>query len=218
LTARLPDAARDKDYSYTLQADGGITPYTWTVAAGSLPAGLRLSSDGVISGTAETVSQDTTYNVTVQLTDYAFQANTLTKSFGIRTRSAKLGRNDLCANATSASNGAIRASISPFRDVDVYSFHGAAGDRVTVETYAQRLTLYAESNSTDVFLDSFLEILDSGCSTLFYNDDIISGVNTDSKISNYTLPNTGTYYIRVSDLRGDGRPDFIYELHLSGVD
>ena len=28
----------------------------------------------------------------------------------------------------------------------------------------------------------------------------------------------GTYYIRVSDLRGDGRPDFIYDLSLSGAD
>jgi hypothetical protein len=218
LTARLPDAARNKDYAYTLQAEGGITPYTWTVAAGSLPAGLALSSNGVISGTPEAVSQDTSYNVTVQITDFASQASTLTKSFGIRSRSAELGRNDQCTNATTASNGVIRASISPFGDVDVFSFHGASGDRISVETYAQRLALYGDSGSTDVFLDSFLEILDSDCSTLFYSDDIISGMSTDSKISNFTLPGTGTYYIRVSDLRGDGRPDFIYELHLSGAE
>ena len=72
--------------------------------------------------------------------------------------------------------------------------------------------------ATDVFLDSFLELLDSSCAHLTYDDDISPGVIQDSLISNYTLPNTGTYYIRVSDLRGDGRPDFIYELHLSGAD
>jgi hypothetical protein len=218
LTARLPDAARAKEYSYSLQASGGITPYTWTISAGSLPGGLSLSSAGVISGTAEAVSEDTTYNFTAQVTDYAYQAGTQTKSFSLRALSARLGRNDSCPNATSASNGVIRASISPFGDIDVYSFHGTAGNRVTVEIYAQRLTLYAGSDSTDDFLDSFLEILDSDCSTLYYNDDIVSGVNTDSKISNFTLPNTGTYYIRISDLRGDGRPDFIYDLHLSGAD
>ena len=37
LTTRLPDAARDKAYSYTLEASGGISPYTWTVSTGTLP-------------------------------------------------------------------------------------------------------------------------------------------------------------------------------------
>jgi hypothetical protein len=100
----------------------------------------------------------------------------------------------------------------------VYSFHGTSGNRVTIEIFAQRLTLYPGSTSTDDFLDSFLELLNSSCSDLIYNDDIDPGVNRDSLISNYTLPYTGTYYIRVSDLRGDGRPDFIYDLHLSGAD
>ncbi len=221
LTARLPDAARDKDYSYTLQASGGIKPYSWAISSGTLPGGLSLSSAGVISGTAAAITEDTTYNVAIQVSDYAYQAHTLTKSFSIRKRSGNLGRNDVCSNATPATNGVIRASISPFGDVDVYSFQGTAGNRVNAEIYAQRLTLYEGSGSTDVFLDSFLEILDSNCDTRFgyyYHDDIVDGVIHDSRISNYTLPNSGTYYLRVSDLRGDGRPDLIYELHLSGAD
>jgi hypothetical protein len=35
----------------TLAATGGVTPYRWTVSVGSLPAGLALSPEGVISGT-----------------------------------------------------------------------------------------------------------------------------------------------------------------------
>jgi large repetitive protein len=35
----------------TLSATGGVAPYTWTVPVGSLPGGLTLSSDGVVSGT-----------------------------------------------------------------------------------------------------------------------------------------------------------------------
>ena len=31
-------------------------------------------------------------------------------------------------------------------------------------------------------------------------------------------PTTGTYYVHVADLRGDGRPDLLYELSLSGAD
>ena len=217
LTARLPDATHNKEYSYALQASGGIKPYAWTVAAGSLPPGLSLSQDGLISGTSEAVIQDTAYDLTVQLRDDAFQAGVLTKLFSIRARPASLGRNDTCANATPVTNGVIRASISPFGDIDVYSFQGNAGARITAEIYAQRLSLYPESGGTDVFLDSFLELLDSSCSSIYYNDDIISGVSLDSVIANYTLPVSGTYYLRISDLRGDGRPDFIYDLHLAGA-
>ncbi|MBN1570567.1 MAG: pre-peptidase C-terminal domain-containing protein [Acidobacteria bacterium] len=218
LTALLPDGANSKAYSYSLQASGGITPYTWSVSSGSLPDGLTLSSDGTISGTPPVVADNTYYDFTIRLSDYAYQANTLTKPLSIRVRSDSLGRNDTCSAATPVSNGVIRASISPYADVDVYSFQGTAGKEVVLETYAQRLTLYGDSSSTDVFLDTFLELLDSNCSRLYYNDDIDSGLIQDSRISGYALTQTGTYYIRISDLRGDGRPDFIYELHVSGAD
>jgi hypothetical protein len=132
-----------------------------------------------------------------------------------------LGRNETCSTATPISNGVIRASISPYGDIDVYSFQGTAGQKVTIEIYAQRLDIYGDGVSDrDVYLDSFLELLDSSCSQLTYDDDIgtVNGTYIqDSLISNFTLTYTGTYYIRVSDLRGDGRPDFIYELSLSGA-
>jgi hypothetical protein len=38
-------------YMQLLIASGGQTPYTWSITSGSLPAGLNLTSDGVISGT-----------------------------------------------------------------------------------------------------------------------------------------------------------------------
>jgi hypothetical protein len=218
LTTRLPDALHSKAYGYTLQASGGISPYAWSISAGSLPSGLSLSSGGVISGTPASVTSDTTTSFTVQVNDNGFRANTATQTTSILVRAAGLGRNETCTTATSISNGVTRASISPYGDVDVFSFHGTAGNRVTIEIFAQRLTLYSGSTTTDDFLDSFLELLNASCNDLTYNDDIDPGVNRDSLISSYTLPYTGTYYIRVSDLRGDGRPDFIYDLHLSGAD
>ncbi|WP_058051083.1 putative Ig domain-containing protein, partial [Janthinobacterium sp. Ant5-2-1] len=38
-------------YSQQLSASGGVAPYAYTVSAGSLPAGLTLSSSGLLSGT-----------------------------------------------------------------------------------------------------------------------------------------------------------------------
>ena len=47
----LPEGFVSVTYSKQLQASGGVQPYTWTVASGTLPAGLTLSAGGLISGT-----------------------------------------------------------------------------------------------------------------------------------------------------------------------
>ncbi len=198
-----------------LSASGGITPYHWSAISG-LPNGLSISTDGKLSGTLPAASGGTTLNFMLQVADSAAQPGVLSKAFSILVISSSLGRNDTCSTATSIANGVIRASISPYGDVDVYSFQGTAGNSVTIETFAQRLVLYGDPSSRDIFLDTYLELLDSSCKQLAFNDDIDSGVTQDSLISGFKLPYTGIYYVRVSDFRGDGRPDFIYELHLSG--
>jgi large repetitive protein len=50
-TSSLPMATVGATYSTSLSASGGSGTKTWTVTAGSLPVGLSLSSNGVVSGT-----------------------------------------------------------------------------------------------------------------------------------------------------------------------
>ncbi len=45
------NSPQGQPYSCQLSVSGGQSPYTWKVASGSLPAGLTLSSTGLISGT-----------------------------------------------------------------------------------------------------------------------------------------------------------------------
>ena len=54
-TTSLADGIRGEPYNGALNAEGGGAGFVWTVASGSLPAGLTLSDRGVISGIPETV-------------------------------------------------------------------------------------------------------------------------------------------------------------------
>lgn len=68
VTTSLPSGVANSVYAgATLQAAGGVSPYSWAVSNGSLPAGLLLNtSTGGISGTPTTAG---TANFTVTVTD-----------------------------------------------------------------------------------------------------------------------------------------------------
>ena len=52
LPSTLPNGNVGSAYSQTITASGGISPYTYTKSAGTLPTGLNLSSGGTLSGTS----------------------------------------------------------------------------------------------------------------------------------------------------------------------
>jgi len=65
-TTSLPGGTQSVAYSQTLAATGGTQPYSWTLVSGSsLPAGLALSTGGVILGTP-TSSGTTSFTVQVK--------------------------------------------------------------------------------------------------------------------------------------------------------
>jgi large repetitive protein len=65
-TFSLVNGAVGADYSQTLNASGGASPYSWSLIRGSLPGGLTLSATGIIAGIPATVG---TSIFTIMITD-----------------------------------------------------------------------------------------------------------------------------------------------------
>ena len=67
-TTSLDSGVQGTDYYASLQANGGVGYDTWSLASGTLPAGMYLDSYGELYGTPSALG---TYNFTVQVTDQA---------------------------------------------------------------------------------------------------------------------------------------------------
>src|SRR5882672_1721098 len=83
-TASLPNATEGTAYSQTITATGGLTPYTFSIVVpgtGTLPAGLTMSTAGVISGTP--TGPNTTSNFTVKVTDSSNPTQSATQNLSI---------------------------------------------------------------------------------------------------------------------------------------
>jgi hypothetical protein len=99
----------------TLQATGGLRPYTWTISAGALPDGLMLGADGAVAGTPTRAGG---FSFTVQLADAGGGATALPSTIAIaaapvatlipacaRYCSVEVGCADVCGSFGSLSGG-----------------------------------------------------------------------------------------------------------------
>jgi hypothetical protein len=80
-TVQLPETTAERPYSQALAASGGVAPYTWSLASGSIGQGLNLSADGVISGTPHDAA---TLVFVVRVTDSAQQTVTRTLAIVVK--------------------------------------------------------------------------------------------------------------------------------------
>lgn len=80
-TSSLPNGTAGTAYSATLDATGGVQPYSWSISSGTLPAWAKLdSSTGVISGMPNAAG---TTNFTVKVTDSESPTVSVTKALSI---------------------------------------------------------------------------------------------------------------------------------------
>ena len=76
IRSSLPKGYVRQPYEAQLAAGGGLTPYSWEVTEGKLPAGLTLQRNGVISGIP---SESGSFHFAVTVTDGGKPAQQLTQ-------------------------------------------------------------------------------------------------------------------------------------------
>jgi hypothetical protein len=86
-TTSLQNGAVGQAYSMQMNATGGTSPYLWSVSSGALPAGLSLSTTGVISG-SPTAAGSSTFTVTVRDTSSQTASKSLTLTVASLTATA----------------------------------------------------------------------------------------------------------------------------------
>jgi Putative Ig domain len=105
-TASLPNGNVGSAYSVTLAASGGISPYTWSLASGTLPAGLSLNAaTGAITGTPTASVNNTPLTFGVQDSGSPKQNITANLTLTIETAT-------LTVTTTSLPNGQVGSAYS----------------------------------------------------------------------------------------------------------
>ena len=139
-TSTVGPATVGTAYSATLAATGGTTPLTWSLSAGSLPAGLSLEgTSGRISGTPTAAGS---YDFTVRVTDVAQNPQSSTAGFSVAVADAvstapSPGANDTIVFQDDFESGSLSKwdAVDPRFDVE------SAAARVASGQYSLRGTI-----------------------------------------------------------------------------
>jgi len=131
----LPNGNIGGPYDAVLTATGGKAPYTWTVAAGALPAGLTLApSTGTITGTPNTTGS---FTFTMQVTDSNAPALTAQQQFTL-------------TPFTGPERGPVALVTSNFRNSTLANANNApAVDLAVVNEASNNITVLLDSVDTN---------------------------------------------------------------------
>jgi hypothetical protein len=145
-TTALPAGTTSNQYYVALTASGGTAPYTWQLISGSsLPSGLTLSSQGVISGNLTTLTAGTPPvppTFTVQVNDSSPVPNTATQNYSITVLPS--GSHSLVLNQVyTGANGSTSAIYS----VDYVEIFNAGPVAVDLQNWTLQYVA-AQSNFT----------------------------------------------------------------------
>jgi hypothetical protein len=126
-TTSLPAGTVSTPYpSTSLQASGGVPPYSWSLQSGSLPAGLNLSTAGAISGTPTLAGA---YPLTFMVTDSSSTPESAKGSLTLTISAAPTSTLTLTATtlAEATVNTTYSAALTATGGVAPYTFTLANG-------------------------------------------------------------------------------------------
>lgn len=247
LTTRLlPPAVANANYKVLPGVTGGVPPYTWSVSSGSLPDGLTLDpGTGEISGilpaagshefTLRVTDSGATFPQTAEQPLILVVADTLERNDSTAT-ATPLSNGTYRVSISPYADPAD--TVMP--DSDYYKLTAAAGSRITLELFAERSTPPSQldpvieivaadgtrfqtcRDTTDDFLIPFLvrDVTPSEFDDACINDDNVEIPTLDSKLEFLVPDNLGDtviFFVHVLDFRGDARPEFVYEIKISGT-
>lgn len=165
ITSVLPAATAGVAYSATLTAQAGNPPYTWSVASGTLPAGLTLNtSTGVISGTP-TTAETSAFTIKVA-------GNTSWSGGSTTANAASRALTITVAASTSGTTGGGGGTTT-----------GTGGNDSGGDVTAADWTLVASENFTTNTLSSNFDV---------YNDGTATSYTANSWMSSQVSVNTTT--------------------------
>ncbi len=100
-TATLSIATAGTAYTNSLSATGGKAPYTWSLASGTLPAGLSVQSAGSLAGTTTQAGQS---SLSIQVADSSSPVMVTAQPF------------TLTVNSSTGNGGAMNAALFGFTE------------------------------------------------------------------------------------------------------
>jgi hypothetical protein len=156
-TNALPSGTLESPYSTMVLATGGVTPYTWSISAGSLPAWATLApSTGVISGTPNATG---TVTFTLQVADSETPPMTASGQFSINVPA-------LAVTTVTLPNGAegtpYSTTLAAVGGVAPYTWSIAAGSSLPTWAYLAPMTGVITGTPNAVATSSFtVQVTDS---------------------------------------------------------
>ncbi len=183
MTTTLAGGTAGSGYSTTLQASGGTSPYTWSLASGSLPAGLALSTSGVISGTPS-ASVASSFSVTVKDSESTPQSATGSVSLTIAAASSSSAS---LASGYSSLISSSYTSNSKYTSANTYYVSASGSDSNPGTSAAPWATM---SHATSTVSGCALVLVQAGTYT-------VSSGRT-AKISNSGTSTCHTAYVATS--------------------
>ena len=174
MTTGLPRGTAELAYSFTLEAQGGVAPYTWKVASGALPSGLALDPvSGTITGTPASAANSV---VDLQVNDSSHA--TASQSFTLAVNSSSTASSTYTTYYVDSasgndSNDGTSSSTSWRTIAKVNSTRFAAGDHILFKRGGTWRELLALSSSGEAGNPIVIDAYGTGAAPIVSGADLV---------------------------------------------